>query len=203
MFVYINSGARMTWRRDNSGSSLASGGTTFDTSFNTNTQIKAAGGKSDTFASYPASSAPQQKVRFNGASMVLESVPAPAPTVRGTVTGASGDAVPPAPPKVSVSTASGARLLPPPRVVATERIDAEVGEGVQADDVATDAQAEQKSSADQEAREDLQGLLRALQSARLEESGNTARAAEEAPAEATVGSFQMSDDGAAMLFSTG
>jgi hypothetical protein len=193
----------MTWRRDSSGASLASGGTTFDTSFNTNTQIKAAGGKNDTFASYPASSAPQQKVRFNGASMVLESVPAPAP-VRGTVTGASGDALPPAPPKVSVSTASGARLLPPPRVAAA-RIDAEAGEGLLAVET-TDAQAagetEQKTSADQEARDDLQGLLRALQSARLEES-SAPRSVEETSAEATVGTFQMSDDGAAMLFSTG
>jgi hypothetical protein len=69
-------------------------------------------------------------------------------------------------------------------------------------DVSTDGLVEQKASADEEAREDLQGLLRALQSARLGESG-TASSAEEAPAGATVGSFHMSDDGAAMLFSTG
>lgn len=136
--------------------------------------------------------AASKKVSFNGASLVLEQVTlaAPAPPAAPARAPTSLPL-----PKVSVSTASGERLRPPPRVA------------VAAGETAVEARGAAESEVVEEVSgvaevDDEIGQVEGLRSAveHLEIS-HPAVGSEESPE--VVGSFQMSEDGAAMLFSTG
>ncbi len=206
------------------------GGSNFITSFTSNTQIKAGPSASTNTSSIPtpisgisvsssppfpvpapvvegnrvrfngaqldspASSTPVSTaaapthVRFNGASMFLQPVvlPVPPPPPAAPAVPVNPHAMPL--PKVTVTTSSGARLQPPPRVPT-----ADTGAGadpsaalpvdmdVNMDNVTNDVH--DLSVNDQEAEEE-----------RKQESNSRASM--------LVGSVQLSDDGAAMLFST-
>lgn len=129
-----------------------------------------------------------QRVRFNGASVQLEpvAVPAAGQGQRTTITGASGSNQPPVPPQVSVSTASGKPLQPPPRLRSQEGTDSDMVPG------ARDTSLEDEQPEADEAQE--VGLVAATtEKLRVADS-------QEKTGGALVG---MSDDGRAMLFSTG
>lgn len=125
-------------------------------------------------------------MRFNGASMQLESVVLPVPPK-----------VPVNPhsmplPKVTVSTSSGERLQPPPRVAT-----ADSGAGPVAVEELVGGMNElsvDENTEPEEAEEEFK------------ESGvahSEQRSALHIAPEMLVGSVQLSEDGAAMLFSTG
>lgn len=162
------------------------------------------------------SSATNKKVSFNGANIVLEQITLPVPPPRP-VPARSSTGLPI--PKVSVSTASGEKLRPPPRVVvaagdstdtvATDyeggdnggevevppAITAEVGQNAgNAERAETGDEKEFSSVGEGVGRIDVSSAH--LGSAEEEEE-------EEEGRQWTVGSFQMSEDGTAMLFSTG
>jgi len=203
-----------------------SGGSNFSTSFTSNTQIKA-GPSTTTNASSiptpisrgsasslpafptpapvvvgnrvrfngaqletPASSSPvptaaaPTHVRFNGASMFLQPVvlPVPPPPLAAPAVPVNPHAMPL--PRVTVTTSSGARLQPPPRVLTADTgagADPNAALSVDIDNVTNEVQ--DLSVNDQEAEEE-----------RKQESSSRASM--------LVGSVQISDDGAAMLFST-
>lgn len=136
---------------------------------------------------------PPVRVRFNGASMQLEPVSLPVPSKAPT----NPQSMPL--PKVTVSTSSGARLQPPPRVPT-----ADCGAGSSVDlasrveELALDEGPRTKEGEEEhkEVSEPSDASWSAVQSPVV--SG-----AQQVAAQMLVGSVQLSEDGAAMLFSTG
>lgn len=225
MLFCFHRGARATWRRqDSAGTNTSANNTYFSTEFTSNTQIKA-GPTSSTSAkpvvvpstgpgapiagekvrfngsqlsAVPTSSTGNKKVSFNGASLVLEQVtlpPPPPPTAPRT------SAPDLALPRVSVSTASGERLLPPPRVL----VAAGAGPVEEAAPVTVDTGA----SGDVESMvADVNAVANGTGADEVEDlSGNLAHGMElnsdGSVEQGVIGAFQMSEDGEAMLFSTG
>ena len=129
----------------------------------------------------PTTEAPTH-VRFNGASMFLQPVVLPVPPPAAPAVSVNPHAMPL--PRVTVTTSSGVRLQPPPRVPT-----ADTGAGADTDAVlpvdigSVTEQVEDLTIHDQEAEEE-----------RKQDSSSRASM--------LVGSVQLSDDGAAMLFST-
>eukprot|EP00598_Pedospumella_elongata_P012022 CAMPEP_0184998268 /NCGR_PEP_ID=MMETSP1098-20130426/61817_1 /TAXON_ID=89044 /ORGANISM="Spumella elongata, Strain CCAP 955/1" /LENGTH=407 /DNA_ID=CAMNT_0027525037 /DNA_START=14 /DNA_END=1240 /DNA_ORIENTATION=- len=214
----LQRGARLTWRRQMNGSTESNvGGSNFSTSFTSNTQIKAGPSATNNLphVSSPVPDAPVSSaqslptpapvvegnrvqfngaqlktptaaapthVRFNGASTFLQPVVLPVPPPAAPAVPVNPHAMPL--PRVTVTTSSGARLLPPPRVpTADTGAGADVNAALPADIDNITAQVEDLTIHDQEAEEE-----------RKQDSSSRASM--------LVGSVQLSDDGAAMLFST-
>lgn len=172
----------------------------FDTSFSSNTEIRAGPSTSiltlplgasitpsSALPAPPAAPATGARVRFNGASMQLEPVVLPLPS-KGP---ANSQSMPL--PKVTVSTSSGERLQPPPRVATTDS-----GAGPASDEELTSRVEEltvlggaEPEEAEEEFKESGGG------------SDFESRGTHHTAPEMLVGSVQLSEDGAAMLFSTG
>ena len=223
-------GARPTWRRqEQSGSASGAGNNYFSTEYTSSTQIRA--GPSSSSGALPIAAvlvpaAPaSNKVRFNGAQ--LTAVPVPVPVLASTATAPTASAsagnkkvsfngaslvleqvtlpvpAPPAArvstglplPKVSVSTASGERLRPPPRVVVAAGGNATAESDFTESDVVGETSAVTEVDEESIAVEVLNSAVSHL------EIIDTVAGSEEG--REVVGSFQMSEDGAAMLFSTG
>ena len=219
-------GARTTWRKSSTvttgPTAAAAGGVMFDTSpWASNTQVSAGPSNSVINTAPVTANAGSQRVRFNGtqldnssnaqdrtgmvrfngASMELHPVPAiPGTTrTRETVTGASEGVLPPVPPKVSVSTASGSRLLPPPRVQTMES-----GAGASADTTEVVVGPNEEVHEVEEEKDEELSVRQGIVEMQIVETVTERRSTESnKPLSATIGSFQMSDDGSAMLFSTG
>jgi hypothetical protein len=195
----VYSGGKTSWRKTGGETFSGSNGSMFATPYTSHTEVRVGvAGKEVVHSERVVYNAPTQRVRFNGASVQLEAVPLPAKNQRTTVTGASGFARPPAPPKVSVSTASGTPLLPPPRLRKGDETSVEVG-GRMDSAVGHHGVVDVEDPAES-GLEDIQQLAEVVASGlQLEERGEERGHA----ASSVVGSFQMSDDGNAMLFSTG
>lgn len=157
------------------------------------------GSQLGTLCAVPTASAGNKKVSFNGASLVLEQVTLPTPPPSAAPRTSAPDL---ALPKVSVATASGERLLPPQKALVAagagageEAAAATLTDGSAgvAESAVADVSAIDRTDADIEAVCD--SLTRAVDL-------NGAGSVEQGP-HGVVGAFQMSEDGAAMLFSTG